>query len=409
MKFIRNLNSLLLKKDFFSYLQTISLPLPIILIECMEVLIKEVTTKKELMRFVKFNHELYKDSPYHVPGLIAEELMTLSKDKNPAFEIADAIYYIAYRGDKIVGRIAGIINHRNNETYNTKNARFGFVDFIDDAEVVDKLFDAVERWAKDKGMEAIHGPLGFTDLDHEGMLIEGFDRLGTMAALYNFDYYPPHMERMGYMKDLDWMEFIITLPDEVPEKHTRIGELVKEKYGLKTIKFKKRKEIWPYAQRIFDTLNKSYAHLYGYTELTPKQIDYYVKMYIPMLRLDLITVIVREEDDAVVGFGITLPSLSRALQKAKGRMLPFGFIYLLKALYSKPKIVDFYLLGVLPEYKNKGVNALVFTDLIPIYKKIGAVYAESNPELETNNAIQAQWSYFDIEHHKKRRAFLKKL
>ena len=377
--------------------------------ENMEVLIKEVTTKKELMRFVKFNHELYKDSPYHVPGLIAEELMTLSKDKNPAFEIAEAIYFLAYKGDKIVGRIAGIINRRNNETYNKKNIRFGFVDFIDDAEVVDKLFGAVECWAKEKGMEIIHGPLGFTDLDHEGMLIEGFDQLGTMAALYNFDYYPAHLKRMGYAKDLDWQEFKIYIPKEVPEKHARVGEIVRIKYGLKTIKFRKRKEIWPYAQRIFDTLNKSYAHLYGFTKLTPKQIDYYVKMYIPMLRLDMITVIVREEDDAVVGFGISLPTLSRALQKAKGSMFPLGFIYLLRALYSKPKIVDLYLIGVLPEYQNKGVNALIFNDLIPVYNKAGVVYAESNPELETNNAIQAQWDYFKVEHHKTRRAFFKKL
>jgi GNAT superfamily N-acetyltransferase len=375
----------------------------------MEVLIKEVTTKKELKKFVKFNIELYKDCPYHVPGLIDEEMMTLSRDKNPAFEIAEAIYFLAYKGDKIVGRIAGIINHRNNETYNKKNVRFGFVDFIDDAEVVDKLFDAVESWAKEKGMDTIHGPLGFSDLDHEGMLIEGFDQLGTMAALYNFAYYPGHLERMGYTKDLDWQEFKIYIPSEVPEKHIRIGEIVRKKYGLKTIKFKRRKEIWPYAQRIFDTLNQAYAHLYGFTKLTPKQIDYYVKMYIPMLRLDMITVIIREEDDAVVGFGISLPNLSRALQKAKGRMLPFGFIHLLKALYSKPKVIDLYLIGVLPEYQNKGVNALVFNDLIPVYNKVGAIYAESNPELETNNAVQAQWDYFKREHHKTRRAFSKKL
>jgi len=375
----------------------------------MEVVIKEVTTKKELKKFVKFNIELYKDCPYHVPGLIDEEMMTLSRDKNPAFEIAEAIYYLAYKDNKIVGRIAGIINRRNNETYGKTNARFGFVDFIDDSEVVDKLFDAVETWAKEKGMNVMHGPLGFTDLDHEGMLIEGFDQLGTMAALYNFDYYPKHLERMGYTKDLDWHEFKIYIPKEVPEKHVRIAEIVQEKYGLKILKFKKRKEIWPYAQRIFQTLNKAYAPLYGFTELTPRQIDYYVKMYIPMLRLDMITIILREEGDEVVGFGISLPSLSRALQKAKGRMFPFGFIPLLRALNSKAKVLDLYLVGILPEYRNKGVNALLFTDLIPVFNKLGAIYAESNPELETNNAVQAQWDYFKIEHHKTRRAFSKKL
>ena len=375
----------------------------------MEILIKEVTTKKELKQFVLFNIELYKDSPYHVPGLIDEEIMTLSKDKNPAFEIAEAIYFLAYKGDRIVGRIAGIINHRNNEMWNKKNARFGFVDFIDDEEVVDKLFDAVENWARGKGMNVIHGPLGFTDLDHEGMLIEGFDQLGTMAALYNYPYYPKHIERLGYTKDLDWQEFKIYIPAEVPEKHLRIGEIVTEKYGLKTLKFKKRKEIWPYAQRIFETLNKAYAHLYGFTRLTPKQIDYYVKMYIPMLRLDMITVIIREADDAVIGFAISLPNLSMALKKAKGRLFPFGFIHLLKALHSKTEVVDLYLIGVIPEYQNKGVNALVFNDLIPVYNKLGAVYAESNPELETNNAVQSQWTYFKREHHKTRRAFSKQL
>ena len=375
----------------------------------MGVQIKEVTTKKELKKFVKFNFELYKNCPYHVPGLIDEEMMTLSRDKNPAFEIAEAIYFLAYKDDKIVGRIAGIINHRNNETYNKQNARFGFVDFIDEEEVVDKLFGAVEAWAKEKGMNVMHGPLGFTDLDHEGMLIEGFDQLGTMAALYNFDYYPKHLERMGYAKDLDWHEFKIYIPKEIPEKHVRIAEIVKKKYGLKILKFKKRKEIWPYAQQIFQTLNKAYAPLYGFTELTPKQIDYYVKMYIPMLRLDMITVILREEDDEVVGFGISLPSLSRALQKAKGRMFPFGFIPLLRALNSKAKVLDLYLVGILPEYRNKGVNALLFTDLIPVFNKLGAIYAESNPELETNNAVQAQWDYFKREHHKTRRAYSKQL
>jgi GNAT superfamily N-acetyltransferase len=375
----------------------------------MEVLIKEVTTKKELKQFVQFNIDLYKNCPYHVPGLISEEIMTLSKDKNPAFEIAEAIYFLAYKDKKIVGRIAGIINHRCNEKWNQHHARFGFVDFIDDEEVVDKLFGAIESWAKEKGMNVMHGPLGFTDLDHEGLLIEGHDQLGTMAALYNFPYYAKHIERMGYTKDLDWQEFKIFIPKQVPEKHLRIGEIVQKKYGLKIHKFKKRKEIWPYAQRIFETLNKAYSVLYGFSALTPKQIDYYVKMYIPMLRLDLITVIVREEDDVIAGFGISLPSLSRALQKARGRLFPFGFIYLLKALYSKCEVVDLYLIGVLPEYQNKGVNALMFTDLIPIYNKLGVVYAESNPELETNNAVQSQWDYFKVEHHKTRRAYSKQL
>lgn len=375
----------------------------------MGVVIKEVTSKKELKKFVKFNIELYKDNPYQIPGLIEEEMVTLDKKKNPAFEVCDAIYFLAYKDGKIVGRIAGMINRRSNEVWNQQRARFGFVDFIDDAEVVDALFDAVEKWAKEQGMKEIHGPMGFTDMDHEGMLIEGFDQLGTMAAIYNYPYYPQHMERMGYGHDQDWHEFKIYIPEGVPDKHLRIGEIVKKKYGLKTMKFKNTKEIWPYAQKIFETLNEAYAPLYGFAPLTQKQIDYYVKMYIPMIRLDLVTLIIREEDDTVVGFGISLPSLSRAMQKARGHLFPFGWIHLLKALKMKPKVIDLYLTGVLPEYQNKGVNALLFNDLIPVYINLGVEYAESNPELATNNAVQAQWDYFKREHHKTRRAYIKEL
>ncbi len=375
----------------------------------MSVLIKEVTTNKELKKFVKFNIDLYKDNPFHVPGLIEEEMITLDRKKNPAFEVCDAVLFLAYREDRVVGRIAGIINHKSNEIWGQKNARFGFVDFIDDREVVDALFEAVEKWAIRAGMTHLHGPLGFTDLDHEGMLIEGFDQLGTMATIYNFPYYPEHLQRMGYVKDQDWHEFKIYIPDSVPDKHLRVGEIVKKKFGLKTLKFKKRKEIWPYAYKIFDALNKAFTPLYGFAPLTDKQIKYYVNQYIPMIRLDMVTIIIREEDDTVVGFGISLPSLSPALKKAKGHLFPFGFIPLLKGLKSKPKVVDLYLMGVLPEYQNKGAVALIFNDLIPVYQKLGVIYAESNPELETNSAVQAQWDYFKREHHKTRRAFIKEL
>lgn len=375
----------------------------------MSVVIKEVSSKKELKEFVKFNLKLYKNHPYHVPGLIAEEMVTLDKKKNPAFEVCDAIYFLAYRDGEIVGRIAGIINRPSNEVWNQRRARFGFVDFIDDSEVVDALFKAVENWAKKQGMTSLEGPLGFTDMDEEGMLIEGFDQLGTMASIYNYPYYPKHMERMRYEKEQDWNEYKIYIPEGVPDKHLRIGEIVKKKYGLRIMKFKNAKEIMPYAQRVFETLNTAYAPLYGFAPLTQRQIDYYIKMYIPMLQFDFVTLIVREEDDAVVGFGISLPNLSKPMQKAKGRLFPFAWIYLLKALKSKPKVIDLYLTGVLPEYQNKGVNALLFNDLIPAYKNAGVEYAETNPELASNNAVQAQWEYFKREHHKTRRAFIKYL
>ena len=375
----------------------------------MSIKIVEVTDTPTLKKFVAFNIQLYEGNPYHVPGLIADEMMTLRKDKNPAFDFCESIYFLAYKENKIVGRIAGIINHRANETWNQQYARFGFVDFIDDNEVSSALFEAVEQWALQKGMNGIQGPLGFTDLDHEGLLVFGYDQLGTMATAYSFPYYKDHLEKRGYVKDQDWKEYQIQIPGEVPEKHYRIAEIVMQKYGLQIKKFKKTKEIWPYAKKIFELFNEAYRPLYGYSELSERQIDYYVKMYIPMLRLDMIAVIVRKEDDKVVGIGLTMPSLSKALQKAKGRFLPFGWFHLIKALYGKGEIVDLYMMGVLPEYQNKGVNALIFYDLIPVFNRMGFVYAESNPELELNQKMQSQWEYFDVKHHKTRRAFIKHL
>jgi len=375
----------------------------------MAIKIVEATDKSSLKKFVVFNIQLYAGNPYHVPGLIMDEMMTLRKDKNPAFDFCESVYFLAYKDNKIVGRIAGIINHKANTTWNQQYARFGFVDFIDDEEVSSALFNAVEQWAIQKGMNGIQGPLGFTDLDHEGLLVWGFDQLGTMATAYSFPYYKEHIEKLGYVKDQDWHEFQIQVPKEIPEKHQRITEIVQKKYGLKIMKFKKTKEIWPYAKQIFELFNEAYRPLYGYSELSDKQIDYYIKMYIPMLRLDMVPVIVRESDNKVVGIGLTMPSLSKALQKAKGSLLPFGWFYLLRALYGKGKVMDLYMIGVLPEYQNKGVNALIFYDIIPVINRMGFEYAESNPELELNHKVQSQWDYFDAKHHKTRRAFIKHL
>ena len=375
----------------------------------MSVTIKEVKTKRELKQFVEFNIKLYKNCPYHVPGLISEEMMTLDRQKNPSFDFCEAKYFLAYREGKIVGRIAGIINHKANEHWKETNVRFGFIDFIDDENVSAALMNAVEEWGKEKGMNAIHGPLGFTDLDHEGLLVWGFEELSTMATTYSYPYYKDHLEKSGYEKDQDWNEFRITMPDDVPEKYSRISQIVLRKYGLKIKKFKKTKEILPYAHRIFDLWNEAYKPLYGYSELSPRQIDYYVKMYIPMLDLDLVTLVVKEDDDSIVGVAISLPSLSKALKKAKGRMFPFGWAYLLNAFYGKNDVVDLYIMGVAPEYQGKGVNALMFNDLIPIYNRKGYVYSESNPELEMNTKMQSQWADYDVIHHKTRRAFIKKI
>ena len=313
--------------------------------------------------------------------------------------------------EKIVGRIAGIINHRANATWNKKDVRFGWIDFIDDLEVSSRLLQTVEEWGKSKGMENIQGPLGFTDFDAEGMLIEGFDQLSTMATIYNHPYYPQHMEKLGFEKDADWVEYKIYIPDAIPEKHQRISDLIQRKYNLKIKKYtSSRKIAADYGQAIFELMNEAYSPLYGYSPLSQRQIDQYVKMYLPIVDLRMVTLIT-DAEDKLIAVGISMPSLSEALQKSHGRLLPLGWYYLLKALFMKrrAKMLDLLLVAVKPEYQNKGVNALLFSDLIPVYQKLGFIFAESNPELEMNGKVQAQWEYFKTEQHKRRRAFTKKI
>ncbi len=377
----------------------------------MSIEIKKVSTKGQLKKFVAFPiDKLYKGNPYYVPSLVFDEMGTLDLKKNPAFDFCERDLFLAYRDGEIVGRIAAIINHRANEIWNQKYARFGFVDFIDDKEVVDTLFNTAESWAREKGMEYVVGPMGFTDLDHEGLLIEGFDRISTMSTTYSYPYYKDHIERIGYQKEIDWMEFRIPVPDKVPERHQRIAKLVADKYGLKLLKFENLRQVTPYIDKLFHQLNVAYAPLFGFTPLTKKQIDYYVKMYVPLLRWDLVSIIIKIETDEVIGFGIGVPSLSYALQKSKGRLFPFGWFHLLKSLKGKGnKVVDLLLMGVSPEYQGKGVNALIFSDFIPSAYNAGFRFAESNPELEINNKIQAQWDGFNPENHKRRRAYKKRI
>ena len=374
----------------------------------MAIIIKKVSSKKELKTFIRFNYELYKGNPYSVPDLYDDMLNTFSSKKNAAFEFCEAEYFLAYKDNKVVGRVAAIINNRANQTWDKKEVRFGWIDFIDDEEVSSALLKAVEDWGKQKGMDTITGPLGFTDMDAEGMLIEGFDQLGTMATIYNYPYYPQHMEKLGFEKDADWVEFKLYVPDQLPEKFIRISEIILQKYKLK-IKKLTRKEIKEkhYGQKIFDLINEAYAPLYGFSKMTQGQIDQYVNTYLPLLDLRMVS-IVETENGELVAAGISMASLSEALQKAKGRILPFGWFYLLKALFIKrPKVLDLLLVGVKPEYQSKGVNALLFYDLVPTFKKMGFVYGESNPELEENKKVQAQWSAFESVQHKRRRAFKK--
>ncbi|MCK4695181.1 MAG: hypothetical protein KAT74_05445 [Candidatus Cloacimonetes bacterium] len=371
----------------------------------MDIIIKEVVSKCELKKFVSFPRTLYSGHKYWIPLLQFDEMGTLQKHKNPAFSHCEATYWLAYKDRKVVGRIAGIINNRYFEKWNNKYARLGWVDFIDDESVSAALFETVENWAKQKGMEAIHGPLGFTDLDPEGMLIEGFEELGTIATIYNYPYYPEHIEKYGYKKDVDWIEFEIKIPEKIPEKIERIAEIVKKKKKLTVVKTKKRKDVLLYAKEIFHVLNQAYDSLYGFVPLTEKQIDKYVKQYLGYVRPDFVSIIL-DEQKRVAAFGISIPSLSKALQKAKGRIFPFGFLHILKAMRKNDRI-DLFLVAVRQDLQGKGLNSLLFNELHKTYIKNNITKAESNPELESNTKVQAQWKLFEKRQHKRRRCYIK--
>lgn len=366
-------------------------------------------TKKNLRKFTQFQIDLYRANDYYVPPLVSDDVKTLDPKKNPAFDFCEAQCFMAYEGGRPVGRVAAIINNAVNERSGEKSVRFGFLDFEDNPEVSAALMKAVEQWGKERGMTRVIGPLGFTDLDHEGMLIEGFDELSTMATIYNYPYYPEHIERLGYAKDSDWKEFVMDVPDGIPEKMNRVADIVKKRTGLKVKKYTSRKKIKEeYGRALFELVNEAYDQLYEYSPLTDRQIEYYINQYLDLLDLDLVTIIV-DEEEKLVGVGISMPSLSRALQKAKGKLFPFGWIPLLKGLKGKNDRVDLLLVAVKPEYQSKGVNALLFQDLIPYYIKRGFKWAESNPEMETNAKVQSQWDYFTHRQHRRRRSYVKNI
>lgn len=379
------------------------------------VTIKKVSTPKELETFIQFHYDLYRGDKFDVPNLHSDEVNTLSKDRNAAFDFCEAEYFLAYKEGKVAGRVAAIINSRANEKWHRKSVRFGWIDFIDDLEVSEALLKAAEDWGRAKGMTEIIGPLGFTDMDPEGMLTWGFDQLGTQATIYNYSYYPEHMEKMsGWEKDNDYVEYKLYVPEKVPEKYHKIAEMIQKRYNLHVKKLN-RKEIFKdgYGQKIFEVINATFKDLYGYSQLTQRQIDQYVKMYLPMADLNLVTLI---EDwnlpsHDVIGVGITIPSLAHALQKCRnGRLLPFGWWHVLRALkFHKTDIVDLLLVGILPEYRTKGANALLFNDLIPWYQKYGFKWGETHVEMETNDKVQGQWQYLEREIHKRRRCYIKKL
>lgn len=372
----------------------------------------EAGDRKGLETFIQFHYDLYRGDPYDVPNLHSDEITTLTRKKNPAFDFCSAEYYLAYKEEKVVGRVAAIINKRANEKWKQKRVRFGWVDFIDDKEVSAALFSAVEDFGRRNGMTEMVGPLGFTDMDPEGMLTWGFDQLGTQATIYNYPYYPSHMEQMGWGKDADYVEFKIQVPDSIPEKYKKISEMIQKRYNLHVRKLTRKEINTGYGRKIFKVINATFKDLYGYSELTDKQIDHYVKMYLPMADLNLVTLVEDwNADRKVVGVGITIPSLSRAFQKCRnGRLLPMGWWHVIRALrFHKTEGIDLLLLGVLPEYRKKGANALMFSDLIPWYQKYGFKWAESQVELESNENVQSQWQYLDYVNHKRRRCFVKNI
>ena len=376
----------------------------------MAILIKAVTSRKDLKIFARFANNLYKGNRFYVPSRPWDDLNTFDKEKNGAFEFCEAGFYLAYRGSEVVGRVAAIVNSKANEAWKVRQVRFGWFDFIDDIEVSRALLGKVIEFGRERGMTQIVGPLGFTDFDPEGMLVEGFDRLSTMALIYNHPYYPEHMKKLGYIKETGWVEYRITIPEELPERHIKLARLVMERNGLKIRKLTRRQvKKEKYGRKLFELINETYCVLYGYSLLSEKQIDLYVDVYLGLVDLRMVTFI-EDSEGNLIAAGVTMPSLSEALQKCRGELLPFGWWLLLKSMYlKKPDTLDLLLVGVKPEWQNKGVNSLLFLDLFKTVKDMGFKYAETNANLETNAKVQAMWAPFEKELHKRRWVFAKEI
>lgn len=372
----------------------------------MAVNIKEVFSNKDLIKFVKFPLSLYKDHPLWVPPLNIDELNSLKKT-NPAFAHCKARYFLAYKDGKIAGRIAGIINYNANSDWNEKNIRFGWIDMIDDIEVTKALIDTVAEWGREEGMETMNGPWGFSDMDKEGLLVEGFENEPSITTLYNYPYYGEHLEQLGFHKEVDWIQRKMKLPEQVPEKLAYFDKIVKEKFGLSVITPRKPKDIKKRAEEIFSVLNDSYVNLHEFTRLTDKQVKMYIGQYMPFINKDMICVVV-DKNDRVVGFAITMPSLSKGFRKAGGRLLPFGFYHILKSLKTYDT-VECYLIGVIPEYRHKGINAIIFNYLQKNYIRLGFKDVISNPMLENNLAVHGLFDYYDTEVYMRRRCYTRRL
>ena len=371
------------------------------------ITLKTVTSKSDLRAFIKFPDILYKDNKYRATPIHRFELNTLDKKKNPAFEYCEAEYWLAYKNNEIVGRIAAIINHRFCDIWGAKNGRFGWIDFIDDEEVSKALLNQAETWLKSKGMVAIQGPLGFTDLDMEGMLVDGFNEFGTMAVIYNHAYYPQHMEKHGYQKDADWVQKELKVPNEVPEKLKKFSKIIAEKYNVHPLKVKSAKEYLPYAHSMFNTLNEAFKNLYGFVPLNEKQIEIYIKDFFSAIVPEYVCFVVNQKEE-VVGFGVSMPSLTQALIKAKGNLFPKGVYYILKTL-RKHDIIDMHLNGVRPDYQGKGIHSIYYAEMMQTYIDKGIKTAITSPQLETNNRALMLWDGYEQREHLRRRSYIKQL
>lgn len=374
----------------------------------MGLTIKQVSSKSELKQFVKFPFKLYKGNDQWVPPLIRDEMAVLDVQKNPSMEHCEVAYWLVYKGEDIQGRIAGII-HDWEQTDSEKKARFGWLDFVDDKEVSALLLNTFEKWALSKGCDIVHGPLGFTDMDFEGMLIEGFDETSTIATIYNYPYYNDHMSALRFMKSTDWVEIEGQVPKEGLRKLERTASLVAKRFRLRTVPFNNTRSMRAYGHKMFDALNESYSVLYGFHPLSKKEIDNYLEQYFSFLIPGFISIVV-DQSDNVVGFGVTMPSLSEAFKKAKGKLFPFGFIHILRAL-KKSKIADLYLVGVLPEYQKMGVTAMVMNEIYQTYRKRVIEKVYTNPILEDNKGLLNHMSEFQglSKIRKRRRCYVKNI
>lgn len=375
--------------------------------------IKRVTDRKGLKAFIKFRTELYRHCEYAVPYLFFDEMDTLRPDRNAAFEYCEAEYFLAYKDGEIAGRVAGIINHKANERWKRKTVRFGWIDFIDDVEVSRALLQAVEDWGRAAGMTEMVGPMGFTDMDREGMLIQGFDRLATMYSTYNYAYYPEHIGRIGgFTKDNDYLEYRVKVPDRLPGKFAHVADLIERRYNLHTRKLTRHEILAEgYGRKIFGVLNATYQDLYGFAQLSEHEVDQLVNGYIKIADLNMISVVEDwNADRRLVGFGITFPSLSKALRRSGGRLLPLGWWRILEVIkWHRTDVADLLLIGVLPEYRSKGVNSLIFRDLVKCFQQYHFKYAEAMQQMESNDSVRNQWQYFDAVQHKRHRCYIKKI